>query len=351
MEDLSFFVVESRVWLGLLTAALASYTLFLISSCGASGNGTLFARIQCFVQILAISMSPVALTLMNRKGLSSEDEGVRLLEEISLHIIRYNVFIRPLVGFVGVYIDIACLWAVLQYQGYSIAVSNSYEAALRRAASPRHSSWISVLDFDGGPLTAWNTASQSIKMLVENFAAGRLRPGDTASFGNIGFTCTSVLKTRRGKAYFRDCVEAARCLSVAFSIATIFLFTCVISFDIIQKKSENTWLSTAQGIARDCAFLAEIITKTIFMSFTTCSSLVIIAAVGTLVCSKIDRIADGKVWLGILSVVAVFLAALPMVAFLGYLLGTFIIPIVYPGKEGERIIASAFHRKAMLDGI
>jgi len=139
MQYLSFFVGESWVWLGFLTAALASYTHLLIYSRCALGRGTLFPRLLCFLQMLAFSVSSVALAL-NRKGFSSENAGIRLLEEISLHFIRYNLFIRPLVGLLGVYIDIACLWVAFKYHGYTIAVYNSYEAAWRRTATLRHSS-------------------------------------------------------------------------------------------------------------------------------------------------------------------------------------------------------------------
>lgn len=59
-------------------------------------KSAVFLRFLSFIHVSSFSSTPGILTLMNRKGLSNEDVGTPLLEEISLHIIRYNVFIRPL---------------------------------------------------------------------------------------------------------------------------------------------------------------------------------------------------------------------------------------------------------------
>jgi len=56
-----------------------------------------------FLQMLKLSSTPFILTLLNKRGLTGEDAGVRLLEELALHAARYKVFVRPLIGYIGAY--------------------------------------------------------------------------------------------------------------------------------------------------------------------------------------------------------------------------------------------------------
>lgn len=182
MDGLLFICSEFLVWIILLAAVLASYVLLLVFSLRFQS----LVRFLSFLQALAFSLAPVLLTLENRKGFSSDDVAIRLLEEVSLHVLRYNVFIRPLVGFFGVCIDTVFLKSVFEENSDMIVHSNWYEAAWKRASMPRHDSWLTLLDSDSGPLTAWITASHCICILFENRSIiNDFEPGDSQWFGDI----------------------------------------------------------------------------------------------------------------------------------------------------------------------
>lgn len=105
MAGMRFLREELYISVGGLGFVLVTYISFLSLVLFLPRGASLFPRFLACLQLIALSSRPFVLTLLERQGLTAEDTSVRLLEEFALHAVRYKVFIRPLTGYIGVYID------------------------------------------------------------------------------------------------------------------------------------------------------------------------------------------------------------------------------------------------------
>lgn len=146
-----------------------------------NGTGTSpFLRHLALFQMFALSSTPFILSVLERRGLTVDDTGVRLLEELSLHAVRYKVFIRPMMGYFGVYIDalgfcLICNRNIPDPNNHYV-LSKVHEAACERASSPTNPSWIAILGGEKGPVTSWIGVEHSIRIVIQTITgSGTLR--------------------------------------------------------------------------------------------------------------------------------------------------------------------------------
>lgn len=182
MTDLRFFLVEFLVTIVLIFAALASYMIFLSIALVLPRDWTIILWILKFIQAAALNITPLILTLMKREGLAKERVGERYLEELAFHTVRYNLFIRPAVGYLGVYFDAFCLLVLTALQGHSIRIFNIGEAAQKRASGNGEAQWVALVNCDSGPVTAWRDSLDSIHLVLDSIDT--MGPSDSASFGD-----------------------------------------------------------------------------------------------------------------------------------------------------------------------
>jgi len=188
-------LVELYVCVTLLVIMFASYIIFLAIGLFLQGSAPSILRFLAFLQMAALSSTPFILTLLQRNGLTEESTGVRLLEELGLHAVRYKVVIRPLVGYFGVYIDAFTLQHICNRNnnGVTYIVSKVHDHACDRATRPIGSSWIQTLKSVSGPVTAWINFGNSIRDVL------RMYPGQGTIQTDFGIITCSYNRYYHGR--------------------------------------------------------------------------------------------------------------------------------------------------------
>lgn len=196
MPEIRFLLTELVICIGLLVAMLVSYIIFLWLAQLICRGATLFLRILAFIQMLSLSLIPFVLTLFERQGLTAKDTGVRLLEELALHVVRYEAVVRPLMGYIGVYVDAFTFRFVSNRKNEKCVYSFSkvHDAACDRASSDMNTSWIRTLKGESGPCTAWLRFEHSKRQVLRTLT----RAGNTRTeFGEVTMTPKVGIRSSR----------------------------------------------------------------------------------------------------------------------------------------------------------
>ena len=138
MAGVRFLLQERYISVLLLGVMLAAYIIFLALALFLPKGASIFLRFLAFLQMFALSSTPFILTLLERWGLS-EDAGLRFGAELGLHAARYKVFIRPLMGCIGVFCNAFAFRIVCNRSNRSFHVTNVHIAALARSSSEMNS--------------------------------------------------------------------------------------------------------------------------------------------------------------------------------------------------------------------
>lgn len=167
MGGVRFLGEELSISIVMLGVMIATYIIFLAFSLYIRNGPTSFLRFLAFIQMLVLYSIPFILTFLVRRGLTNDHFGVRLLEEVALHGARYKVFIRPLMGYVGVYIDGFALRLICNRNNRTFLVSNAHDAACERASTPMNESWISIFGGQSSPVIAWISVEKSLRTVLQ----------------------------------------------------------------------------------------------------------------------------------------------------------------------------------------